>query len=91
MYKVFFSKKAAKGAEAMPHNQQDCLKVLVDELRLLGPVRSNWQSYGIIQGTRMHHCHLSYRWVACSVETKAGIEVEVIYVGSRGNAPYAKH
>jgi len=62
---------------------------LVEDLEQKGPVRKEWSKYGKLKGTNTHHCHLSYKWVACWVETKKGIEIEVTYAGSRESAPYA--
>ena len=75
----------------MPMHEQKRFAMLLQDLASKGPVLENWSNYGILVGTQTHHCHLSFRWVACWVETQTGIEVEVTYVGSRGSAPYAKH
>ena len=45
-------------------------------------------NYKKLVNTNTHHCHLSYHWAACWIETIKGIELEVTYVGSRENAPY---
>lgn len=86
-WRVGFTKKAAKEVAGLPKNDQIKLKALVDEIAILGPVRGNWPNYSkLSEGS--HHCHLSYRWVACWRETENGISVEVYYVGSRKEAPY---
>ena len=59
----------------MPQKEQVLFAKLVRDLHEKGPVLPN-------------HCHLSYHWAACWIETIKGIELEVTYVGSRENAPY---
>lgn len=78
-------------AKTMPPQQIIKFRDLVNEIKLKGPIRSNWPNYGMIIGTKNHHCHLSPKWVACWEETEKGIQVEVTYVGSRESAPYAKN
>ena len=85
------SRRVSRAVSVMPKKQQEKLALLVDDIRMNGPVRTNWPNYGILAGTSTHHCHLSHKWVACWVETKKGITVEVTYAGSRGSAPYAEH
>lgn len=91
MYNVFMSRRVSRAVSVMPKKQQEKLALLVDDIRMNGPVRTNWPNYGILAGTSTHHCHLSHKWVACWVETEKGITVEVTYAGSRGSAPYAEH
>lgn len=90
-WKVITKKSILKSAKSMPMHEQKYFAMLLQDLANKGPVLENWNNYGILAGTQTHHCHLSFRWVACWIETQAGIEVEVTYVGSRGSAPYAKH
>jgi hypothetical protein len=89
MFNVFFKKKVEKSVKKMPKQQAVNFYNLFKELEENGPVRSNWPNYGILKGTNTHHCHLSHKWVACWVETKQGIEIEVTYAGSRESSPYA--
>lgn len=56
---------------------------LIKDLKDRGPVLPDWPNY-----SNTYHCHLSYHWAACWMETVQGIELEVTYVGSRENAPY---
>lgn len=90
MYEVIIKKKIQKSASTLPKEIFQKFRLLVEEIRVQGPTRSNWSNYGILKGTQTHHCHLAPKWVACWVETEQGIQVEVTYVGSRESAPYAK-
>lgn len=91
MYEVVIKKKIVKKATTLPKEIFQKFRQLVEEIKVQGPVRSNWSNYGILKGTNTHHCHLSLKWVACWVETEQGIQVEATYVGSRESAPYAKN
>lgn len=88
MFNVVLKKKILRAARSMPKKEQELFQALVVDIRLNGPVRTNWRNYGVLEGTNTHHCHLSYHWAACWYETVNGVEVEVTYVGSRENAPY---
>ena len=86
-WKCGLTKSAAKQQRDLPKKEREKLALLIAEISLLGPVRGDWQNYSkLADGS--HHCHLSYRWVACWRETEKGISVEVYYAGSRENAPY---
>ena len=63
MYNVFMSRKVSRAVSVMPKKQQEKLALLVDDIRINGPVRTNWPNYGILAGTSTHHCHLSHKWV----------------------------
>jgi len=89
MFNVVFRKKVEKLVKKLPEIPAENFRILFEELEKKGPVRSNWPNYGVLKGTKTHHCHLSHKWVACWVETKKGIEIEVTYAGSRESAPYA--
>jgi hypothetical protein len=89
VFKVNFKRRIEKAVEKMPKDQAAKFYALVNDLRLHGPVRANWPNYSMLKGTNTHHCHLSRKWAACWAETKKGIEIEVIYAGSRESAPYA--
>ena len=91
MYEIVFKRKIEKAVASMPAKERQRFQLLTQELTQFGPIRSNWPNYGMIVGTRTHHCHLSHKWVACWVGTEQGIQVEVTYVGSRESAPYAKN
>jgi len=89
MFEVRLVNSAKKSVKKLPRIQLVRLKKLVADLKSKGPVLNEWPNYGIIRGTNTHHCHLSYNWVACWVETEQGIKIEVTYAGSRESAPYA--
>jgi hypothetical protein len=84
---VTFRKKVERSVKSLPTRIQRKLWVLVKELMLLGPVRTNWPNFSRL-GRTTFHCHLAYDWVACWRSEETTIEIEVYYVGSRENAPY---
>lgn len=86
-WNVFILKKVQRGLKKLPKPVTEKLGALLLEIEKTGPVRGNWPNYSRL-ADGAHHCHLSYRYVACWRETQKGIEVEVYYVGSRENAPY---
>ena len=63
------------------------MALLVDDLESGGPVMSDWKNYSIL-GENLHHCHLSYEWVACWYCENDSIEIDVYYAGDRENVPY---
>jgi len=87
MYKVTLTKKAEKNRKSLPPVVSKKFVLLLMELKMLGPMRTNWQNYSKL-GINKHHCHINYNWVACWEETKTGVKIEVYYVGSREAAPY---
>lgn len=87
MWHVTLSGKAAKQARELPKRQYAILARLIIDLELSGPIRGDWPNYSAL-GKDTHHCHLSYRWVACWGVAKQHREIEIYYVGSRENAPY---
>jgi hypothetical protein len=89
MFEVVLKKSVRKNLPKLPKVQFERLAKLVNDLKSKGPVLKEWPNYGILKGTNTHHCHLSHKWVACWVETKQGIEIEVTYAGSRESSPYA--
>jgi mRNA-degrading endonuclease RelE of RelBE toxin-antitoxin system len=87
-YTVNIKRKTEKQLNKLPENIKLIFFALKEELKLLGPVRSNWTNYSKLNKCE-HHCHLKYRYVACwRVNKKNEIEMEVYYVGSREKAPY---
>ena len=86
-YKVLIKKKVLKSVTTMPAATQQRLKILVDDLRDMGPARAEWPNYSKLSKNE-YHCHLGYKWVACWRMEKKSIEIEVYYAGSRENAPY---
>lgn len=85
---VITKPKILKAVRLMPPKEQVLFAKLVRDLHEKGPALPNWPSYKKLVNTNTHHCHLSYHWAACWIETIKGIELEVTYVGSRENAPY---
>ena len=87
---VILSGKAEKQAAKLPRNVLAVLHVLMQEIKVSGPVRGDWPNYGKLTGNR-HHCHLKKghpTYVAVWTEDKELITVEVIYVGTHEKAPY---
>ncbi len=85
---VRLKKKVVKGLRKLPPNIQEDLAALVADLEDLGPVRGDWPNHSkLADGS--HHCHLNYSYVAIWIEEDQRLKIiEVIYVGSRENAPY---
>lgn len=87
-WKVTLTSKATKQARDLPANVKESLQALIIEIEAVGPVRGNWSNYSKL-GKGEHHCHLTYRFVACWREVDHGIQlVEVYYAGTREKAPY---
>ena len=88
MRKVILKKKIVMAVAALPKRERILFDKLVEDLKEKGPVLPNWPNYKKLTDTNTYHCHLSYHWAACWIETIKGIELEVTYVGNRENAPY---
>ena len=86
-YSVVFTKKVRKSLSNVPQNVRDKFFILTEQLAEHGPVALNWHNYSKLSQNE-HHCHLGYSWVACWLNEKRKITIEVYYVGSRENAPY---
>ena len=88
VWSICLTSKALKQVRILPPKLQGKFKTLGSEIRAFGPVRGNWPNYSKLS-TNEHHCHLSYRYVACWRElTTEAQEIEVYYVGTREKAPY---
>lgn len=65
--------------------------LLIEELKLEGPVQAKWPNYGKLKGHYgCHHCHLNRgrpTYVVCW-EAKENNELEVYYADTHENAPY---
>lgn len=85
--KVVISKKVQKNLKRIPKDVLLRFTALAEDLRMNGPIASNWKNYSKLAGNK-YHCHLTYAYVACWSYTKGTINIEVYYVGSRENAPY---
>ena len=94
-WKVWFSAKAKKQAEKLPDAVQRRLKYLLEEMKVLGPVRPHWPNYGKLKGRAdCHHCHLrkgKATYVAGRQVKDQEIRlVEVKYVGTHEKADYRR-
>jgi len=88
MWEVKIPKKILKQLRTLPFNISDEFHYLVFDLKISGPVRGNWPNYSKLSKA-VHHCHLNYSYVAVWTEVNKKLKlIEVIYVGSRENAPY---
>ena len=86
-YQVRIKKRVLKQLAKMPLPVQRKLKMLVNDLALLGPVLPAWPNYSKLSAGK-YHCHLAHKWVACWQAEEGQIDIEVYYAGSRENAPY---
>ena len=87
MFTVVMPKRVEKQVQKLRQLEKKKLVQLIEDLRDFGPVQNRWRNYSKL-GDLEHHCHLSYRWIACWCETEKALVLEVYYVGSRENAPY---
>ena len=93
---VDITKKAQKQLRKLPEHVQLVTQLLVEDLKLSGPVPSKgWSHYGklrIMTGRDLRHCHLIKgrpTYVACWELIDKSIKlIEVYYVGTHENAPY---
>ena len=86
---IFLKKKVLKILLQLPEQARKRFEILYKVLELSGPSGPHyWQNYGKL-GENKYHCHLNYHYVACWQHEKGTITIEVYYVGSRENAPYA--
>jgi len=87
-WNVQIKKKTAKSLKKLPHSIREAIEALAADIRASGPIRGDWPNYSRLSDGS-HHCHLSYRYVAVWMVVDDTVKiVEVIYVGSRENAPY---
>lgn len=67
------------------------LALLLEELKMNGPIQSGWPHYGKLKGHyNCYHCHLNRgrpTYVVCW-EEKENNKIEVYYADSHENAPY---
>jgi hypothetical protein len=89
---VTITRKCEKGQRDLPKVVRETLAALVEEIKLLGPVRGSWKGYGKLEPKRenKHHCHLKGgqpTYVACW-RVVGPNQVEVYYAGTHENAPY---
>ena len=88
MWTVMIKRRMERKIAELPQGIQDRFAALKTDLENDGPVQPSWSNYSRLSETR-HHCHLTYRYVACwQVLSNNEMTMEVYYVGSRENAPY---
>jgi len=89
-------RKIDQKIQKLPPGVQDIVDLLIEELRTLGPYRSNWPNYTKEKGGKktieQYHCHLKRgkpTYVACWRILDKKIKImEVTYVGTHEKAPY---
>lgn len=87
-WQVNVSKRAAKKAKVLPKKVMHLFEALLLDLTKTGPIQHEWANYSKLTKGRFH-CHLNYSYVAVWEVTDQEIRIlEVIYVGSREDAPY---
>lgn len=90
-WKVFFSKRAHRQFNNLPENIQGRIAALVEEIKVLGPIRGNWKNYGKL-GANRHHCHVKSgnpTYVVCwEIISKDIRIIEVYYAGTHEKADY---
>ena len=87
------TQSTARQVRKLPEEIRIRLHFLVQEIKQLGPVRTNRPNYGKIRRTKdCHHCHLKKghpTYVAVwKVKDKKMKIVEVIYAGTHEKADY---
>lgn len=92
MWEVWISRKNQKKVDKLPLPVREAYTLLLIDLKQFGPIRGDWPNYSKL-GKNEHHCHIkngkpSYVaiWVLFDKRNK---KIEVSYVGTRENAPYA--
>lgn len=90
---VWLSKKAVKQLSKMPEPVRVQVNALVEEMRVNGPMASQWKNFGKLKGQEnCFHCHVKSgrpTYVVCwEVKSKEDRIVEVYYVGTHEKAPY---
>jgi mRNA-degrading endonuclease RelE of RelBE toxin-antitoxin system len=92
-WKVLLTVKARKRLKRLPKGVDETLQLLLAEMRLCGPLRADWPSYGKLQED-CHHCHLQKgrpTYVAVwRVINKKDKVIEVTYVVSHEKARYGR-
>jgi hypothetical protein len=83
------SRKIFRKLPKLPDAVQKRFDLLYEVLCREGPTGPyQWHNYGKLSETE-YRCHLNYSYVACWRHERKTIIIEVYYVGSRENAPYA--
>lgn len=91
MWNIYFTKKASKQLDKLPHIIQDIVVLWIDDVRKTGPYRGDWPNFSKLSKSD-YHCHLKKgqpTYVICwRIENKKIKVIEVYYVGTHEKAPY---
>ena len=91
---VYVRKKVKKQYNGLPEKIKKTFFALITDIELYGPVRGNWPNFSWLHQSKCYHCHIKKgkpNYVAMwevTTKTKKHKDVEVIYVGTREDAPY---
>lgn len=88
---VFISSQARKSIRALPGAVSELAELLVEEIKISGPIRDSWPNYGKLKGkVECHHCHLKKGRPTYVAVWQVTGEREVIirYVGTHEKADY---
>jgi mRNA-degrading endonuclease RelE of RelBE toxin-antitoxin system len=89
VYKINVSSKIMRKLIKLPKDVQKRFDLLYETLERCGPAGAHqWRNYSKLSKDE-YHCHLTYSYVAIWQHEKGTITIEVKYVGSREDAPYA--
>ena len=87
-WRVRVSKKVIKQTKKLPEKVLQIFEALILDLMKTGPIQHEWPNYSKLTHKRFH-CHLNYSYVAVWEIVDKEIRImEVVYVGSRKDAPY---
>lgn len=92
-WSVFVHVRAAKNLAKLPPKVQKVFALLLDDLKLNGPITPTWANFGKLRGhDSTWHCHLkkgnpTYVAVWWTVDAENNC-IEVTYVGTHEKAPY---
>ena len=88
-YQIIVSKKVFRRLSKLPNSVKRRFDVLYEILKSSGPTGPHaWMNYGKLSDNE-YHCHLNRSYVAVWRHEKKTLTIEVRYVGSREDAPYA--
>ena len=92
-WNVRVSNKVIKNLGKLPKGINKIIQVLLAEIKIYGPYRSNWPNYGKLT-ENFYHCHLKKgnpTFVAVwKIINKKEKIIEVIYVGTHEKADYKR-